>query len=184
LCLVSGLMQVGTSSTHNNPRLVQNARGLGWFWVKILLENVGSRDSLKTNEPFRPTSSPPSRHPCLIHSRLAQRHGATAGLMGQGTLLAYPPTLIPRLPPVVIPPLACPPACWPPSVSSDSPTGLLRLPPWVPRWSALDADIASLASAVIEQVKVSAHHRLDKSASHDKCYKFTEMHLDVVGMFL
>jgi hypothetical protein len=36
----------------------------------------------------------------------------------------------------------------------------------------------SLASAIIEQVKVSARHRLDKPGSHDKCYKFTEMYLD------
>jgi hypothetical protein len=42
----------------------------------------------------------------------------------------------------------------------------------------------SLASAVVKQVRVSARHRLDKPASHDKCYKFTEIHLDVVGMFL
>jgi hypothetical protein len=107
VCLVSGLMQVGTGSTHNNPRLVQNARRLGWFSVEILLENVGSRDSSKTSEPFRPTSSPPSRHPCLIHSRLAQGRAATAGLMGRGTPPTYPPTLIPRLPPVVIHPLPC-----------------------------------------------------------------------------
>jgi hypothetical protein len=46
------------------------------------------------------------------------------------------------------------------------------------------AQPASLASAIVEQVKVSAHHRLDKPASHGKCYKFTEMHLDVVRMFL
>jgi hypothetical protein len=42
----------------------------------------------------------------------------------------------------------------------------------------------SLASGVVEQVKVSARHRLDKPASHGKYYKLTEMHLDVVGMFL
>jgi hypothetical protein len=42
----------------------------------------------------------------------------------------------------------------------------------------------SLTSAIVEQVKVSVHHRLDKPASDGKYYKFTEMHLDVVGMFL
>jgi hypothetical protein len=42
----------------------------------------------------------------------------------------------------------------------------------------------SLASAVVEQVKVSARHRLGKPASDGKCYKFTEMHLDIVVMFL
>jgi hypothetical protein len=42
----------------------------------------------------------------------------------------------------------------------------------------------SLPSAVVEQVKVNARHRLNNPASHDKCYKFIEMHLDVVRMFL
>jgi hypothetical protein len=42
----------------------------------------------------------------------------------------------------------------------------------------------SLASAVVEQVKVSVRHRLGKPASDGKYYKFIEMHLDVVGMFL
>jgi hypothetical protein len=75
-------MRVGTGSTHNNSCLVQKARELGWFWVEILIENVGSSDSLKTSEPFRPTSSPPSRHPCW----------------DEGSPPTYPSMLILRLP--------------------------------------------------------------------------------------
>jgi hypothetical protein len=59
--------------------------------------------------------------------------------------------LIPRLPPVVSPPLAYPPmlAC------------------------SIVGTTARLASAVVEKVKVSVRHRLEKSASDGKCYKFT-----------
>jgi hypothetical protein len=31
VCLISGLMRVGTGSTHNYTCLVQNAHELGWF---------------------------------------------------------------------------------------------------------------------------------------------------------
>jgi hypothetical protein len=43
---------------------------------------------------------------------------------------------------------------------------------------------SSVVTPVAEQVKVSTHHRLEKSASHGKCYKSTEIHPDVAGMFL
>jgi hypothetical protein len=98
VCLVSGLMQVWTGSAHNNRVWFKKACGLGWFWVEILIENMGSSDSSKTCGPFRPTSSSPSRHPCLIHSshpclihsRLAQGRTAIADLLGRGTPPAYP----------------------------------------------------------------------------------------------
>jgi hypothetical protein len=142
--------------------LVQKARGLGWFWVEILIENVGSSDSSKTSELFRPTSSPPSCHPCLIHSRTAQKRAATVGLLGRGTPVGLPSDVNPRPPPVVNLSLAYPPmlAC-----------------------SLVDKP-ASLTSVVGEQLNVSIRHRLDKPASDGKYYKFTEMHLDVVEMFL
>jgi hypothetical protein len=109
MCLVSGLTRIGTGSIHNNSCLVQKTHRLGLFWVEILIKNMGSSDSSKTSESFRPTSSPPSHHPCLVHSRPAQERATTASLLGRGTpaglpsdvnlspasrrqsLLAYPP---------------------------------------------------------------------------------------------
>jgi hypothetical protein len=52
LCLVSGLMRVGTGSTRTNPCLVQKVFGLGWFRVRIFLKNAGSSDSSKTTGPL------------------------------------------------------------------------------------------------------------------------------------
>lgn len=85
----------------------KKSRGLGWFWVEILIENVGYSDFSKTCESFRPTSSSPSRHPCIIHSRLAQGRAATAGLLGRGTPAGLPSNINP-----------------PPASRRQSPTGL------------------------------------------------------------
>jgi hypothetical protein len=75
LCLVNGLMRVGTGSTHINPCLVQKVFGLGWFRVTIFLENAGSGGSLKTTGPLRPSSSPPRLSPALSSPRTTPAQG-------------------------------------------------------------------------------------------------------------
>jgi hypothetical protein len=140
-------------------------------------------------ESFWPTFFSPSRHPCLIHSRSAHGRTTTVDLLKRGTPPTYPPMLISCLPLVVNPPLACPPTCWSLSAPSDSHTDLLRLPPSVPRWPALRCGVFSSrhnprALLVLSSNRCQCSSSLDKPASHDKCYKFTKIHLDVVRMFL
>jgi hypothetical protein len=137
-CLVSGLMWLRTGSIHNNSCLVQKACGLDWLWVEILIENVCFNDPSKKIEPFRPTSShnPLPLHPLVTHALSTRdQHRSVPPLPAcgdEGPPSAYPPTLIPRLPPVVRPPLAYPP------MPACSLVGITRE-----------------SSVVIEQVKVS-----------------------------
>jgi hypothetical protein len=109
MCLVSGLTWVGTGSTHNNSCLVQKARRLGWFWIEILIENVGSSDSSKQANYFDPLPL----HPLVTHVLSTRdQHRSVPPLPAcwdEGPPSAYPPTLTPRMSPVVSPPLAYPP---------------------------------------------------------------------------
>jgi hypothetical protein len=136
--LIENMVRVGIGSTNSNSCLVRKACVLGWF--------CGSKYLLKIWVLGIPQKQANHFDPLPLHlpvthvlSTRDQHRGAPplSICWDEGPPPTYPPTLIPRLPPILSPPLACPPVCWPPSASSDSPTGLLRLPPSVPRWPAL-----------------------------------------------
>jgi hypothetical protein len=80
VCLVSGLMQVGTSSIHNNPCLVQKARGLvgsgsKYFLKMWVLEILKNKRTIST----RFLSILPSHMPYPLEtSTWARRHFRSA----------------------------------------------------------------------------------------------------------